>query len=103
MLFFGAPIARRLPSLDNETEWPEWSPADSPLMPPPSCVHTPPFSQNTRTCPASLPLASFSGAPIARRLPSEEKEMLCLLVFASPAATPSMSLPTCVQTCAERL
>ena len=48
-------------------------------------------SRKTRTCPALDPLSSLNNAPMARVLPSRDRESLPPLL--SSAASPSMSLP----------
>ena len=91
---YSAPIATMDPSLDKETEVPDWSLAASPSISLPSCVHVPLTFWYTLTCPASLPVPSLWTAPIATMDPSLDKETE--VPDWSLAASPSISLPSCV-------
>ena len=70
---YGAPIATREPSEDNETEYPDSSDNASPSM---SLLFDQEFPHKSYilTCPVLLPLPSLYGAPIATREPSEDNE-----------------------------
>ena len=93
-----APIATILPSLLNETEFPDRSPAASPSISEPTCVQVPLMFLYILTCPDNEPLPSFPPAPIATVLPSLLNETE--VPDQSPVASPSISEPTCVQVCA---
>ena len=88
-------MAMRVPSADIATELPDESPAASPSMSVPVCVQAVPLHEYMRTWPASMPLPSLLGAPMAMRLPSAD--IATELPAKSPAASPSMSVPVCVQ------
>ena len=85
-----APIATRVPSEDIDTECPERSVPASPSMSDPTWFHTPLLSAYTRTW--SLPPQSVRGAPIATRVPSDDRDIEN--PDSSYAAPPSMSDPT---------
>ena len=75
---------------------PLWSPAASPSISAPRCVHVVPFHAYTRTWPRSLlvTVPSFRRAPIATIVPSADK--LTLLAPSKPplwsfVASPSIS------------
>ena len=90
----GAPMAMRVPSADRDTERPEMSPATSPSISAPICVQEPPLSSYILTWPAKLPFPSLKDAPMATRVPSKDRDTDS--PDRSPAASPSMSRPTCV-------
>jgi hypothetical protein len=93
--FLPAPIAILLPSEERDTFFPDKSRAASPSMSLPTCDHWFELSNlYTRTWPEASPFPSFLCAPIAIMLPSEERDTE--IPDLSPAASPSMSLPTCV-------
>jgi len=79
------------PSELNDTAEPDSSSWASPSMSPPTCTHAPPVRSYTRTCPERSPLLD---APMATRVPSELSDTAP--PDSSLAASPSMSLPTCV-------
>ena len=58
-LLLGAPIANVFPSDERLTDRPLWSPAASPSISKPNCVHDDPSHLYTRTCPAAEPLPSL--------------------------------------------
>ena len=95
-----APTASRLPLSDNDTDVPNRSATSAPSKSEPSCVQAEPLHWKTRTWPASFPASSFCGAPTARDDPSAESDTA--RPEKSPAASPSISPPTCVQTEATR-
>eukprot|EP00982_Pelagococcus_subviridis_P007899 30773-Pelagococcus_subviridis.AAC.4 len=64
-----------MPSFDNDTaeDRPDdSSPAASPSMSSPSCVHAFDSYRYTRTCPALVPVPSFRYAPTATIFPSPD-------------------------------
>ena len=93
--FLYAPIATILPSLLSETEFPDSSPAASPSISEPTCVHVPLIFLYILTSPAKLPVPLLYHAPIATILPS----LLSETEFPdrSRIVCPSISEPTCVQ------
>ncbi len=96
-----APMATVLPSLLSETEDPEPSPAASPSISEPCWIQVPLESLYILTWPAFEPLPPLPSAPMATVLPSplsetEDPEP-------SPAASPSISEPCCVQVPLESL
>ena len=94
--FRNPPAARRDPSaLRTADHLPNKSPAASPSISAPTCTQALPFQSNTRTWPALVPLASFLEAPTARRDPSPFSDTK--VPNSSPAASPSMSWPSCTQ------
>ncbi len=94
-------MATLLPSEERDTETPDWSLPASPSISDPTCTQTPLESLYIRTWPASLPASSLPLAPMATLLPSEERDTE--YPDWSPAASPSISDPTCTQTPLESL
>ena len=88
---YGAPIATIEPLPDNDTEYPNWSPAASPSISSPNWFHDIPFHLYTRTCPESVLVPSLYGAPIATIVPSPDNDTEYPKL--SPPLSPSISLP----------
>ena len=83
----GAPIAIFEPSSDKDTDTPNLSPVESPLMFPPISVHVPNWSSNILTRPVLLfalltPIATL--VPSAERVATPEKSL---------SASPTISDP----------
>ena len=71
-----APIATVCPSLDNATEFPDWSVGASPSISWPIWFQLVPSNLYTRTCPYLNPLSLLKRAPIATILPKLDNDTL---------------------------